>query len=226
MTDYLHDTGGEAPPPSSALLSAIGHMKPVRTRVPGRTLLAFAGLALVVLLLFVGMTGVRKDVPGLPGAWLVAMALVWATAAALSLVVALLPARGDVLTNTARAGHVALTSTVAMLVLGFFATVDAPGRTIIPDRAFDGATGHCLFTGFTVTATMLILAIVLLRRAFPSGGIRIAAALGAAGGAVGGLILHLICSFGGGLHVGIGHAGGMVLGMALGTVVLPRFLRT
>jgi hypothetical protein len=226
MTDFLHDTGGEAPPPSSALLSAIDGMKPVRTRVPGRTLLAFAGLALVVLLLSVGVGGMRKDLSGLPAAWVVSMTLAWATAATLSLVVALLPARGEVLANTARAGRVALTSTAALVALGFFATVDAPGRTIIPDHAFGGATWHCLFTGLKVTTAVLILAIVLLRRAFPSGGMRIAAALGAAGGAVGGLMLHLTCSFGGGLHVGIAHAGGMVLGMVLGAVVVARFLRT
>jgi len=55
---------------------------------------------------------------------------------------------------------------------------------------------------------------------------RVAAALGAAGGALGGLTLHFICGFGGGLHVGLAHAGAVVLGAGIGALVLSPFLRS
>jgi hypothetical protein len=76
-----------------------------------------------------------------------------------------------------------------------------------------------------VSLPLMLTGALLLRRLFPIGSARIAAALGALGGATAGLVLHLSCPIGGALHVGLSHAGGVALGAALGMLLLPRLLR-
>jgi hypothetical protein len=214
-----------APPPGPALLAAVGSLRPVRTRAPGLALLAVLAAAAVHPLVVTATLGPRRDLPYLPPAWVAAAALVWAAAAALLFARALLPRRGDVLPDTARAGRAAAAAAVLLVAFGAFATVNAEGRTAIPASFVDGWL-HC--TAFTakVLGPVLLVGLFALRRLHPIGGWRVGAALGAAAGAVAGLSLHFLCALGGGLHVGLAHAGGVGLGAALGAVALGRFLRT
>jgi hypothetical protein len=117
-----------------------------------------------------------------------------------------------------------MAATAVLIAAGLLATVDAPGRTAIPASP-SGALLHCLRFGAIATVPVLIASVFALRRLYPMGSARVAAALGATGGAIGGLGLHFICPNGGGLHVGLGHAGGMVVGAALGVLALTRFIR-
>jgi hypothetical protein len=214
---------GQPPPPASALLEAVNTMKPVRTRVPARTLLVLLGVGLVWPLAAI-IHRTREDLPFLPVAWVVLMALAWATGVVTPLVAALIPRRGEVLPDGGRAGRVAAVCASLLVLLGLVATVDAPGKTTIPP-SFAAAWWHCASFGLKVAAPVLIASAVVLRRLHPVGSWRVAAALGAAGGALGGLTLHFICGYGGGLHVGLAHAGAVVLGAAVGAVVLAPFLR-
>jgi hypothetical protein len=50
-------------------------------------------------------------------------------------------------------------------------------------------------------------------------------ALGAAGGAMGGLALVFLCPIGETGHVVLGHVGGMTLAAAAGALLLPSLLR-
>ena len=224
MSDLLRGSG-PLPPPGPTLASAIGNIKPVRTRVPARTLTVILGIGLIVPLFMLAMVGPRLDLGALPRAWVVLMGLVWALAALAPLLAATVPPRGEVLASAARAGRIALGATLGLLLLAFFATVDRPGRTVVPGSAAEAAW-HCLRAGLQVVVPVLVASLLLLRRAFPIGGRRIAAAIGTAGGALGGLTLHFICPIGGGMHVALGHAGGMIAGALLGMLVLPRFLRS
>jgi hypothetical protein len=217
--------GADLPPPSAELLSAVATMKPVKTSVPGRILIALFAAGLLVPLVALAAQGLRKDFWELPTAWLVAMAALWAAAAALPLFAAILPRRGEVLPDAARARVVSLTATVTLLIAGLFATVDAPGVTLVPARAFDAAWRHCILFGLQVTLPVLLVTIYFLRRSLPGGARAVAAAVGVGSGALAGLSLHVLCGFGGGLHVGLAHAGGMALGGALGMLLVPRFLR-
>jgi len=215
---------GSAPPASAALLEAVRTMQPVRTRVPIRTFALILGVGLIwPAVTVLGRT--RADLPFLPVAWVAAMALAWAGGVVAPLVAALLPRRGEVLADAGRAGRVAAVCASLLVLLGLVATVDAPGVTAFP-RSFASGWWHCVSFGLELTAPVLIASAVVLRRLHPVGSWAVAAALGAAGGALGGLTLHFVCGYGGGLHVGLAHAGAVVVGAAIGAAVLSPFLRS
>jgi hypothetical protein len=219
----MAETPQPPPPASKTLLEAVSTMRPVRTRVPGRTLLVVLGVGLIWPVAAV-LHGTRPDLPFLPVAWVVLMALAWAAGVVAPLVAALIPRRGEVLPDGARAGRVAAACASLLVLLGLVATVDVPGKTVIP-LSFGRAWWHCVSFALKVAAPVLIAGALVLRRLHPVGSWRMAAALGAAGGALGGLTLHFICGYGGGLHVGLAHAGSVALGAAIGAVVLAPFLR-
>ena len=212
-----------APPPGVALLDAVARMRPVRPRVPVRALAAVLGVGLVLPVVML-MRGTRADLPFLPVAWVVAMAAAWTVGVVLPLAAAVLPRRGEVLPEAARAAQVAALCAAALVLLGLVATVDAPGKTTIP-TSFARAWWHCASFGLKVAVPVLLASALVMRRLYPLGSWRVAAALGTGGGALGGLTLHFICGYGGGLHVGLAHAGGVVLSALLGALVLPPFLR-
>ena len=54
---------------------------------------------------------------------------------------------------------------------------------------------------------------------------RLGMALGAAGGAMGGFVLHFICPYAETAHVVLGHVGGTILAAAAGAALLPALLR-
>ena len=64
---------------------------------------------------------------------------------------------------------------------------------------------HCIGTVGKVAAVFLIAGLLALRRLVPVGGSRVGMALGAAGGAMGGLLLVFICPFATAAHVVGGH---------------------
>jgi len=199
-------------------------MRPVRTRVPGRTMLLLLVVGLILPVATV-IHRTRADLPFLPVAWVVLMALAWAGGVVAPLIAALIPRRGEVLPDGARAARIAALCASLLVLLGLVATVDAPGKTTIP-ASFPTAWWHCMSFALKVAAPVLIASALVLRRLHPVGSWRVAAALGAAGGALGGLTLHFICSYGGGLHVGLAHAGAVVLGAGIGAVVLAPFIRS
>jgi hypothetical protein len=215
--------GTTPPPPNSALMAAVSAMGPVRTRVPWRALVVVLAAGLVWPIAAV-VRRTRADLPFLPVAWVVAMAVAWTVGVVAPLAAAVLPRRGEVLPDAGRAGRVAALCAALLMLLGLVATVDAPGKTTIP-ASFARTWWHCASFGLRVAIPVLIVSALLMRRLHPVGSSRVAAALGAAGGALGGLTLHFICGYGGGLHVGLAHAGGMMLAAALGALVLGPLLR-
>ena len=183
-------------------------MKPVRTRT------RFGAAAVVAL---VGLVGpaialvrgpLRRDLPALPVALGVAAAALWGAAFALSLAAALVPRRGDVLPAPSRASRVAAAAMAALALFALFATVDVPGVSMLPAERgwtlFDSCL-HCIGTIAKVAVVFLIVGLLALRRLVPVGGSRVGMALGAAGGAMGGLLLVFICPFASAAHVVGGH---------------------
>jgi hypothetical protein len=218
-------TGVGAPPPAPtpALLRAIEGMKPVRTRTRfgAATVVALIGLVGPAIALARGP--LRRDLTALPVAWVVAAAALWGAAFALSLVAALVPRRGDVLPAPSRASFV---SAAAMTVVGVFAlvaTVDVPGVSMLPaERGWTLAESclHCIGTIGKVAVVFLIAGLFALRRLVPVGGSRVGMALGAAGGATGGLLLVFLCPFASPAHVVGGHVVGMLLAAVAGALAM------
>jgi len=215
--------GARPPAPSTDLLRAVDGMKPVRTRsrFGAAAAVALAGLVGPVIALVRGPF--RRDWPGLPVGWVIAAVLLWGVAFAASLVVALVPRRGDVLPAPSRASRVSAIMMAALAVFALFATVDVPGLSMQPAERgwslFDSCV-HCVGTVAKVAVVFLIVGFLALRRLVPVGGARVGMALGASAGAMGGLLLVFICPFASAAHVVLAHVGGMVLASIAGALLL------
>ncbi len=215
------------PPPAPELLAKIGEMKPVRTR--GR----FAALAAVTLVGIVVPIGLlvelpwRRDLYALPSAWVIGAAAVWFAAFASSLVAALVPARGDVLPSASRASRAAIAAVGALAAFTLLGSVEAPGVSVpVPPGAWPLVLSclRCISVLLPIAAVFMIAGLVALRRVLPMGARRIGVALGAAGGAMGGFVLHWHCPLAATAHVVLGHTGGVLLAALAGGILLPALL--
>jgi Negative regulator of sigma F len=216
------------PAPSPALLASIGAMQPVRTRVPFRTLLVVAAAACVFPVVAIALYPLRRDLGALPPLWLGSVALAWLAGFVVPLAVAMLPPRGQVLPDGARAARTALLASLTLVLMGLLFTVDAPGVTILPKTKWAGffhLWWHCVSFSLKVTVPAVVTAAVLLRKVAVASLVRLGAAVGAAGGALSGLTLHGLCPYGGAPHVGLAHGGGVVIGALLGALWLPILVR-
>jgi hypothetical protein len=218
----------DPPPPSSDLLNAIQGMQPVRTRA------RFGALALVALVGLLWPVGVlahhayRPDLGALPLGWVIAAAALWAGAFAASLTAALVPRRGDVLPAPGHASRVGAGALLALLAFTLAATLQVPGVSLRPEDAhltLLGSVRHCAGFVLEIAAPFLLVGLFALRRLVPMGRARLGMALGAAGGAMGGFVLHFICPYAGTAHVVLGHVGGTILAAAAGAALLPALLR-
>jgi hypothetical protein len=224
--EWKLDSNLPAPPPSPALLDAVGKMKPVRTRVPILALIVVGVLSLAWGAHWLFIYPLRQDMPGLPWWWVLSMGLAWATAFVLPLAAAILPRRGQVLPDAGRAFAIAAICAVLMVIAQFTLNVTVPGKTIMleGDRVLWGI-GHCLRFELKASVVPFVLSMLALRVAVPTATWRLGAAVGAAGGALGGGMLHLLCPLGGASHTGFAHGGGVVVCAIAGALLAPLVLR-
>ena len=83
--------------------------------------------------------------------------------------------------------------------------------------------GHgCLWLGLATALVPVVLGAIFLRGAVPVCSRWIAATLGAAGGCLGGLLLHMHCRIADGPHIGLIHGGVVVVAAALAALLVPR----
>ena len=211
------------PPAGPALTAALAQLQPVRTRVPLRGFLLLLALLLACAAVTFTQLGPRRDLSALPLVWFLAMGVIWISAGPYLLARAVLPARGAVLPDAARAGRNALVVAAGLVVLGLVATVDAEGVTRVPS-SFVSGWWHCTKFALRISLPVMLAAALLLRHLHPMGAVQIGAAIGAAGGAWAGFVLHVICPLGGAAHVGFAHGGAAVTGAGLGALLLGRFV--
>jgi hypothetical protein len=224
----LGSANAPAPPPSAALLNAVGSMQPVRTRSRFGAFLAVGVIGLIGPTIAFSQRALRRDLGALPIAWVVIAAGVWSAAFAFSLFSALVPRRGDVLPAPGRASRAATVALGALLAFTLFASVEAPGLSMNPAErnwTFFDACIHCVGFVFKISVLFLIVGLVALRRLVPVGRPRIGLALGAAGGAMGGLALHFLCPFAGTAHVVLSHVGGTAIAAVVGAALVWLALR-
>ena len=218
----------DAPPPSEALLNAIRGMKPVRTRARFGALAAVALAGLIWPALVLAHHAYRPDLGALPLGWVIAAAALWGAAFVLSLNAALVPRRGDVLPALGRASRVGGVALGGLFAFELAASVQVPGVSLRPEDAHMTllqSCVHCASFVLEIAVPFLLVGLYALRHLVPMGRARIGLALGAAGGAMGGLVLHFICPFAGTAHVLVGHVGGTILAAAAGAALLPALLR-
>jgi hypothetical protein len=211
------------PPPARALLDAVGAMKPVPTRRPGRTLATVTALLLLYAAIPLALKRLRPDLPYLPVPWLALVALAWLLGFALPLGAAFLPRRGQVLPDGARALGAALLAAAGLIAISLLTARDAPGHSWPSDGPLLLASvAHCLRFARPASIVPFGVALWFARRLAPVGSWRLGAALGAAAGALLGLVLHFLCPYSSALHVALGHGGAVVACGVLGALLAPR----
>jgi hypothetical protein len=163
----------------------------------------------------------RRDMNELPSSWIVATAFAWLLGFAVPCYLALVPRAGSVMPRWRWAAASAVVTSIAFIVLGL--VVHPSGPTSLHYGWEKFARGHtCLELGLATAMLPVIVAALFLRGALPVGSRWIAAALGAGGGCLGGLVLHLHCRIADGLHIGLIHGGVVLVAALLSAALVPR----
>jgi hypothetical protein len=210
------------PPPLSPTLEAeLADLAPVRTRRPIRQVVLLVALSLVYGAGVLAMLAMRPDAHELPMGWLVGAGLAWLLGFIAPLYLATVPRRGAITPRWKLAGIVAIVGSLGFIALGLTLHPSGPSSVALGwDHLGRGA--GCLGTGVATALVPVVGGAILLRGALPVGSRWIAAALGAGGGSLGGLVLHLHCRVTDALHVGLIHGGVVAVSALLAAALVPR----
>lgn len=213
---------GGAPPPSAPLLATVGAVKPVTTRRPLRDVAAVVGAAALLPVVAVASQGVAVEESLLrePGA--LAGAALWLLGSGVAFARAILPMRGQVLPDAARARRAAVGAFAVGLATS--ALLPRSGRATV-EAAFGAAWVHCAGWAALLAGIAVVAGTVALGRALALRPASLGAALGAAGAALAGFDLHFRCPYPGVPHLVLAHAGAVALCALLGATVAACFAR-
>ena len=226
MSEPLDALAG-APPPSPPPLSdqleqELAHLAPVSPRRPRRQLALLAAASLVYAGALLALLSVRRDLDGLPVAWIVGAGCAWLAGFVVPLYLAIVPRSGQMLPRWTWAAAVAGVVSVAFVVLGLAVHPSVPDVS----KHYGWAhllRGHwCMWLGLATALVPVVIGAIFLRGALPLRSRWIAAALGAGGGCLGGLLLHMHCPIADGPHIGVIHGGVVLVAAALTAALVPR----
>ena len=205
-------TAAVIPPPSPALLAALADLAPVRPRRPARSLFVvlFAGCAYPAWTL--ASSPLPPQLATSPVVWLMAQAALWLAGFVVPLAVILVPARGQVLPDGARALRCALLTTAMILGSGLAPHPSSPAPLF-------ASWLPCLLRGGKLAAPTIAAGAFALRGAAQADAWRLGAALGLAAASLAGPTLHLACApcF---ARVGLPWGGFVVASAALGALAV------
>lgn len=208
------------PPLSSALGAELAALKPVAPRRPVRQLSTLVLISLVFGAGLVAVLSIRRDVNELPTAWIVGAGLAWTVGFVVPSYVALVPRTGSMMPRWPIAAISSIVASIAFVALGLLVHPSGPSSLDYSNKV---ASGHwCLELGLAVAIVPVVIGALALRRALPVGSRWIAAALGAGGGCLGGLVLHLHCRIADGIHIGIIHGSVVLVAALLSAALVPR----
>src|SRR5262249_47264388 len=159
----------------------------------------------------------RPDLAYLPTAWLIAVGGAWLSGFLVPIGFALLPRRGAVLPDGARAAASAIVVAVGLMALGAVFPREAPGHSVTLPLPI--GIRNCGLFALIFSIIPVTVGLIASRRALPVGAWRVGAALGAASGALAGLNLHLLCPVGGASHLALAHGGAVAICALVGGLV-------
>ncbi len=209
------------PPPGDLLERELAGLRPVATRRPARQLAILVAASLLPAAGLLWLLTVRRDLEVLPRAWFILYGLGWALGFVGLAGLALLPRRGQVAPAWRLTGAAAAVAGAGFVLAGLLL---ARGEPPLSAEVGGGADlwrfgRGCLASGIFAALVPGALGLFFLRRAVPVGPAWVGAALGAAGGALGGLVLHLHCPITHPHHVGVIHGGAVVVCALLGALL-------
>jgi len=207
---------------SPELEGELGKLAPVKTRRPLHQLAILTAVSLIYgasLLFFLTM---RDDMEDLPMYWLAAVAVGWLFGFLVPCYLALVPRKGTMTPRLRLAAVAVVVASILFVTLGLIVHPMSP--TLSQNYGWERfGRGHtCLEIGLASALVPVVVGAIFLRGALPVGSRWVAAALGAGGGCMGGLVLHLHCNVADGAHVGLIHGGVVVLSALLSAAIVPR----
>lgn len=223
---YIASKDIEAPELPAALLDEIQSSKPVKPRVPKKDWALYVILSVGVSGLFLYFGGFRSDMQGLPLPWVLAYAALWLVGFALISRLAIVPDKHSMMPAFQRCLWATTIACALAIGIGFLAPHLVSS---LPHSHEDDAVAvikhgqKCLRFGIATAIIPTLLGLFLLRGIAPMRSKRVAATVGAAGGALAGCVLHFHCSMNGSIHLGLAH-GGVVLISALVAVLFSATL--
>jgi hypothetical protein len=208
-------------PIGSALEAELATLAPVKTRRPLRQLATLAGISFVYAAGLVALFKVRGDLDELPMPWLVAAGLAWLLGFVIPCYLALVPRAGSMTPRWGWAAASAVVASIAFVVLGLLIHPSGAHSKYLGWEHLPRGRG-CLELGVASALVPVIAGALFLRRALPAGSRWVAAALGAGGGCLGGLVLHLHCPITDAPHVGLVHGGVVVVSALLSAALAAK----
>jgi Negative regulator of sigma F len=225
VNDLLDDFAQLPPPPppalSSVLEAELAQLAPVATRRPLRQLAALVVVSVVYASGLLAVLTTRRDMDELPMGWIAGAALGWLFGFLVPVYFALVPRPGRVMPRWRLAAIAAVVASIGFVTLGLAIHPMGPSSLTYGWEAF--GRGHtCLEIGLATALVPVVVGALFLRGTLPVASRWVAAALGAGGGCLGGLVLHLHCRVSDGLHVGFIHGGVVVVAALLSAAIVPR----
>ncbi|HTL37061.1 MAG TPA: NrsF family protein [Kofleriaceae bacterium] len=209
-----------APPMSSELEAELRTVAAVKPRRPVRQIATLIGISLVYGAGLLAALSMRKDMTELPMGWIVGVAVGWLFGFVVPSYLALVPPAGSMMPRWQLGAASAIVASIAFIVLGLLVHPHGPSSLDYSDRFGHGHT--CLEIGLATALVPVVVGAVFLRGALPVGSRWIAAALGAGGGCLGGLVLHLHCRVADPKHIGLIHGGVVLVSALLSALLVPR----
>jgi hypothetical protein len=211
----------QPPPLSPALEGELANLAPVKTRRPLRQLAVLVGVSLIYGAGLLFFLTTREDMHELPMYWLAAVAAAWLFGFLVPCYFALVPRKGAVMPRWRLAAIAVVVTSIGFVTLGMAAHPMGPSSVEYGwDRFGRGHT--CLEIGLASALVPVVVGAIFLRGALPVGARWVAAALGAGGGCLGGLVLHLHCDVVDSVHLSLIHGGVVVLSALLSAAIVPR----
>lgn len=223
----LGDQLPEPPPLAPALEAELGRLQPVRTRRPLRQFAIASAVSLIYGGVVLLIARLRPDLDALPMGWMVVYCAAWLLSFLVITWLALVPGPGRVMPSWRHAGIGAAAASVGFVAAGLLFHRHAPGLSVVPEPSLENLLAHlgCLRGGLLTALVPVALSALLLRGSVPVGSRWAGAGVGAAGGSLGGLILHLHCPVADALHLGVIHGGVVAIGAVVGALAVPRIAR-
>ena len=212
----------DAPPLSEQLARELDGLAPARTRSPRRQLGLVLGLSLLYGAVLLALLGMRHDLERMPTMWLLGGGTLWLASFGAITWLVVVPPREQVMPRWRWAAALSALAAVLFIAGGLL----RPEAAVPVASTYDASLAswfdrgqRCLRWGLTVAVVPVVLSALVVRGAVPVGSRWIAAAIGAAGGSLGGLVLHMHCPVTERFHVGLAHGGVVLVAAGIAALV-------